>query len=194
MCVWHHLICKVKLFTEYNLFQIASLIDTIDSRLRILVDGTKSPCMCIPLSQNLEVFQVIKCSVLPKQSSRHDRRAWLGWSLWLHQSLWIIPIPTSKEILYWRLVGPTCLRHAGENTEMMSMHVLNLKIRAMGPWWCSVHILPADVCVHTQLRSLTHTPTHSRPHTHSNTCTYVYESSEIFDGCLPMKCVHSLQA
>ena len=35
-------------------------------------------------------------SVLPKQNSRHDRRAWLGWSLGPHQSLWIIPIPTSK--------------------------------------------------------------------------------------------------
>ena len=55
-------------------------------------------------------------SVLLKLNSRHDRLAYFGWSLWPQQSLWIIPIPTSKEILYWRHVGPTCLRYARENT------------------------------------------------------------------------------
>ena len=27
------------------------------------------------------------------------------------------PVPTPKKILYWRLVGPTCLIYAGENTD-----------------------------------------------------------------------------
>ena len=46
-------------------------------------------------------------SVLPIWSkiSRHSRkRAWLGWGLQPHQSFRILPIPTSKKSLYWRLV------------------------------------------------------------------------------------------
>ena len=56
------------------------------------------------------------CSVLPKQTLRHDGRVNFGWSHWPHQSYYTPPIPTSKESLYRRLVGPTCLMHAGENT------------------------------------------------------------------------------
>ena len=47
-------------------------------------------------------------------------KAWqegiFGWSPWPYQSIWIFPIPSSKETLYWRRVGPTCLRYARENT------------------------------------------------------------------------------
>ena len=55
---------------------------------------------------------------LGRKNLRHDSRAWLGWRLWPHQSLWISTIPTSKGILNCRLVRPTCLRYAGENTEV----------------------------------------------------------------------------
>ena len=61
------------------------------------------------------------CSILPKQTLRHDGRAKFGWSHWPHQSHYTLPIPTSKKSLYWRLVGPTCLvyMYAGENTDAM---------------------------------------------------------------------------
>lgn len=58
----------------------------------------------------------------PRKNSRHGGRTWFGWSLWpLHQSLWILPIPTSKEILHWRFVGSTCLVYAGENTGTITL-------------------------------------------------------------------------
>ena len=60
-------------------------------------------------------------TVLPKQSLWHDRREKFGWSHWPHQSYYTPPIPTSKEGLHWRLIGPTCLMYAGENTEAMYM-------------------------------------------------------------------------
>ena len=59
----------------------------------------------------------------PKLNSRHDRLAYFGWSLWPQQSLWNIPLPTSKETLYWRLVGPTCLTYARDNTGFTSDNV-----------------------------------------------------------------------
>ena len=45
--------------------------------------------------------------------SRHNSRAYFGWRLWPHQSFWNLLIHTSKEVLYWRLVGLTCLMYAG---------------------------------------------------------------------------------
>lgn len=35
-----------------------------------------------------------------------------------------LPIPTSKEILYWRIVGPTCFAYAGENTAGISYGII----------------------------------------------------------------------
>ena len=55
-------------------------------------------------------------SILPKQTLRHDGREKFRWSHLICQSYYTHPIPTSKESVYWRLVGPTCLMYAGENT------------------------------------------------------------------------------
>lgn len=45
-----------------------------------------------------------KSSIFPNNSSTRDRRVWLGYGLWSHQSLWPLSSPTSKRNLYWRLV------------------------------------------------------------------------------------------
>ena len=55
-------------------------------------------------------------SVLPKNSSRHDGRAWFGHGLWSRQSFRALSFPTSKKSRCRRLAGPTCLKYAGENT------------------------------------------------------------------------------
>lgn len=62
---------------------------------------------------------------LPKQDSRNNRTAWFGWSLWPHQGLWNIPVPASKETLYWRLVGLTSLKYAGEHTYVQALFLLH---------------------------------------------------------------------
>ena len=41
-----------------------------------------------------------QCSVLPKNNSRHDGRAWFGRGLWSHQSFWSLSLSTSKKNLF----------------------------------------------------------------------------------------------
>ena len=51
-----------------------------------------------------------QCSPL---TNRHHGRVKWGWSYRLHQSNYTHPIPTSKESLYWMLIGLTCHIYAG---------------------------------------------------------------------------------
>ena len=80
----------------------------------------------------------------PKQNSRHDSRACFGWRLWPHQSFCNLPIHTSKGILYWRLVGPTCFMYAGENTGMYNIHVLYKHNQYMNVISCDMQ--PLEYC------------------------------------------------
>ena len=49
----------------------------------------------------LTFFVLTACnhSVLPKNNSKHDGRAWFGCGLWSHQSFWPLFFPTSKKNL-----------------------------------------------------------------------------------------------
>ena len=76
---------------------------------------------CDNLSIHPRTCTYIAFSVLPKNNSRHDGRAWFGRGLWSHQSFWSLSFSTSKKILFRRLAEPTCLKYAGENTGLSGL-------------------------------------------------------------------------
>ena len=62
-------------------------------------------------------------NVLPKLNSRHDRLAYFGWSLWPQQSLWIIPIPTLKELCTEGILGQHALGMLEETLVMTLVYI-----------------------------------------------------------------------
>ena len=86
------------------------LIDRDHIDIGLLPHWVQIYCGCVSGSPVLSCWKLlVPCnSVLPKQNSRHDRRAWCGWSLWPHQSFWVIPFPRQRELCTEGLLG----RHA----------------------------------------------------------------------------------
>ncbi len=53
----------------------------------------------------------VQCSlycIFSEKSSMHARRAWYGWSLWPHQSFWIIPIPILRILVDMHYITCAC--------------------------------------------------------------------------------------
>ena len=69
--------------------------EIIEHAISKIILGFVSYNVCLKLLQLVQLFP--KLDSLPKLNLRHDRRAQFGWSLWPHQSTWVIPFPTSKE-------------------------------------------------------------------------------------------------
>ena len=136
--------------TKYAIPQstVYSLLTGSDQAVSIVVFYSLMAFKCFPQNQVLFIetptmleFRTAQITVFsPSKIQGTTGGHGLGGACRHIKAFWILPIPTSKEFLYWRfvLVGPTFLIYTGENTGLLvhknhAVPLINHKIITY--WW-----------------------------------------------------------